>query len=695
MKTIHYLKKMFSGALLLTLLNLTLTFYGQVEYIDVIPDARIRSSSPVKIDMNQDGVTDLQFTVSYWLEGEINITEYRIHTSYGVSVAVSNEMVSAIDDNSLIDQELNWSHGHATVVMLTDSYYGVYGFWRDVREGFVGVRITEDSQYRYGWIRLHQPYRDFYVADHAIESLYGQGILAGDGIPPGATSLLGEDIDDYQDGRDLKCSFTKAKDESLFSEYRLFITKADDTTANNVELMSQLPEEKYVQFLVDTLSPLFTEEQIMDENTIDIDGDTITFFVDYRVHVLNVARSGVTEENILSTSSQIITLQEYTEQVLHVRGYDKGNSNSSADLNVAFDKVEHEQYVGEYRIFIANESDTADFDLETALSLPQSYYTVKIPDGSDVDKALHPDQLDVGGEQIVNGVDYFAFVLSIADSTYSVTSALSSEPSRKFILGNPDLIITGQITGENVIHYTFEPPPHIANSYYDLDLDNDSTPDFTIMTHYGEHWNYRGAFLNVTAQRDNQVLLCKHEEHSDWAAVLYTNEQIGASSRWLNGRAIILEDVWDGGYHDRYWGHWHSSDWHGESFYIGLCVMDHETPIYGWVKMAAVLCNMEWEIYECAYQTSPNSVHESEDHLNFTLRPNPARDYIYLDNADGLNINREINVKIYNKLGVKMDEFTYTDSEYKYCVSDYPPGLYFCSIGYEGEEFKVIKFIIN
>jgi hypothetical protein len=693
MKTIHYLKKMFSGALLLTLLNLTMTFYGQVEYVDVIPDVRIRSSYPVKIDMNQDGVTDLQFTVSYWLEGELSITEYRIHTSYGVSVAITNEMVSAIDDNSLIDQELNWSYGNATVVMLTRGYDD-YGFWLDVREGFVGVRITEDSLYRYGWVRLHQPYSDFYVVDYAIELSYGQGILAGDGIPVGATSLLGEDIDDYQDGRDLKCSFTKAKDESLFSEYRLFIAKADDTTANNVELMSQLPEEKYMQFLVDTLSPSFTEEQIMNENTIDIDGDTITFLVDYRVHILNIARSGVTEENILSTPSQIITLQAYTEPVLNVRGYDKGNSNTSADLHVAFDKVENEQYVGEYRILIAKESDTAGFDLETALSLPQSYYTVKIPDGSDVDKALHPDQLDVGGEQIVNGVEYFAFVLSVADSTYSVTNVLS-EPSRKFILGNPDLFITGQITGENVVHYTFDPPPHIANSYYDLDLDNDSTPDFTIRARSGDHWNYIGAFLNVTALRDNQVLLCKHEEHSDWAAVLHTNEQIRPSARWLNGRAIILDYEWDGGYNDHYWGHWSSSDWGGESFYIGLCVMDHETPIYGWVKIACVYNGIEWGIYECAYQTSPNSVQENEDHLNFTLRPNPARGYIYLDNADGLNTNREIHVKIYNKLGVKMDEFTYTASEYRYCISDYPPGLYFCSIGYEGEEeFKVIKFII-
>jgi hypothetical protein len=201
---------------------------------------------------------------------------------------------------------------------------------------------------------------------------------------------------------------------------------------------------------------------------------------------------------------------------------------------------------------------------------------------------------------------------------------------------------------------------------------------------------------NVTAQRDNQVLLCKHEEHSDWAAVLHTDEQIRASARWLNGRAIILENVWDGGYNNRYWGHWSSSDWGGESFYIGLCVMDHETPIYGWVKIACVHSGIEWEIYECAYQTSPNSVQESEDHLNFTLRPNPARDYIYLDNPDGLNIHQEIHVKIYNKLGVIMDEFTYTDPEYRYCISDYPPGLYFCSIGYEGEEeFKVIKFIIN
>ena len=690
MKANLFKTKMDLITLTLSILLITVSVYGQVEYIDMIPDVRI--SQPLEIDFNQDGITEIKFSQHYWLEGEATVTEYRVQTYDGVSVAVSSGYASAINLNSSIGTNLNWSNEATTLVMLgyVSDYEIYYGAWLDIKQGFIGIRINEGSQYMYGWIRIHQPYSwKLFVADYAIGS---EGILGGDGIPLGATSIFGKDISDNFDGRDLRYSFTKAIDESIFSAYRVFIAKADDTTANNVELISQLPEEKYVQFFVDTLSPEFTEEHVMAENTIDIEGDTISMHMDYKVHVLNVAKSGVTEENILSTPSSVFSLEAYTESVQNVRGYDRGNSNSSIDINVVFDKVETEEYVSEYRIFISKKSNEDDFDVVTALNLSQSYYTSKIPDGSNINAILDSDQLDIDGDPIVNGIEYVAIVLSVADGFYSVISALA-KPSRKFLLGQPDILITGQTTGDNLIHYTFDPPVITFESSYELDLNNDKTPDFTFIASSDHHWNFSAWRFHITSQRNNMVLLCENEEHGNWAAVLRASEQVGAVFRWLNEPVIIVDKEYYG-YTGYSWGNW-DWDWGSEEFYIGLCVMDHESPIYGWVKIVCTVAGLEWTFFECAYQISPSIVKENIDYHNVILSPNPARDYIYLNKKGDLNPNYEIYVKIYNKLGVIMDEFTFVDSDYEHCISDYPSGIYFCLIRYEGKEVEIVKFIVN
>jgi len=78
----------------------------------------------------------------------------------------------------------------------------------------------------------------------------------------------------------------------------------------------------------------------------------------------------------------------------------------------------------------------------------------------------------------------------------------------------------------------------------------------------------------------------------------------------------------------------------------------------------------------------------------FSLSPNPARDYIYLKRINHINSSSEVQVKIYNTKGSIEDQFMFNGSGYKYDITGYSPGLYYCQISEEGKLAESIKFVV-
>jgi len=698
MKTALSQSSLLHGTLILCFLLLSVSGIGQVEYTDIAPDKYLNRNTEYNIDIDKDSVTDFVFKFEYSYYAETYDYIFKIFCKNSSQVAVTDDKVSVVNNGGIIDHNLSWSNQTEVLLLYyNDGGYWEEGNWIDVTDGFVGLRIKNGDHYKYAWLRIYIiNNRAMYLADFGIHLEFDSAIIAGEGIPIAATSLFLKDVDDYFDGRDLEVSFTKAFDESPYSDYRIIISKANDSSAYDLDEMNQVQETRYVEIAVDSLDDSHTVTVKLAQDAVDKDGDSFAPLVEYRAHLLNVNKSGIASENVLSSSSPALLLQAFSEAVKNPVGYDNGNNNDAGDISVSFHMAAREAFISEYRIFILQPEEINDFDVNTALSLSPDFYSVYIPDSNHIDILINPNQLDVNGNALTEGIAYHAIVLSVADGVYSISSSLS-KPSRKFILKNPDDLKAGQSEGEDIIYHEFDTAIEFdyygGYHYHEFDMDGDSITDFVFEGHYFEGNMYQEYSLFVIPERNNKVLLCDHEEYDNWTGLLYYNHQISGDYRWLNNESILMDYDWDatvGLRHD--WGH--LRHYHNTDLQLGLCLMDNEIPIYGWITInSADLSALIIKKY--GYFDAANTISGNRGQAKINLYPNPAKDYILLEKNNPALSNSEVRVKIYNSQGAIKDEFSFGGSEYKLELSDYPSGIYFCVSSTDVEDLQTIKFVVD
>ncbi len=665
---------------------------AQVIYTDVVPDALF--SYPVysySIDINNDGEVDFKFIYISIQEYDTWTTTCKIETFGDNQVAINNGSAAVIQLGEEVNNNHEWSVQNEVIMYVHNTVYGHSGNWYNVDQGFVGLKINTSKGSYYSWVRIHFKGWNHKVIDYAYNTTAGEFILAGNDIPSGATSVYANDQYDYFDGRDIHVSFTKALIENNFSEYRVILTKSDDTTAYNLEIMNQVPPEKYHAVLVDTTSEDFVVEFNFDSTAIDKDGDLVIKFTDYKIHLLNISISGNPADNVLSSPSPAFIIQAFTQAIDKTTAWDDGNSGTANDISVSFNHVSNEYLVNEYRIFIAKTEDALLFDVAAALSLPSQFYMAKIPNGNNVQVRMNEDFIDIKGNNIISNNEYSAIILSVADSVYSKTSALSP-PSRKFILKNPSDINAGKKTGDSIVYFEINPP--IIVDFYggnslEFDMNQDGEMDF-VFTGYGYESPMRfGYGFFITGLNDNKVLLCDHANHENWVGILFQNEQIGEEYRWYNERAIFLEwvyDAWSGV--NYFWGHCNIDD-----FYVGLFIMNNGTPVYGWVHLERI--NMlEYKFWEVAYTAyDGNALPELTSCENISVYPNPANSFIIIQ-VNNFNPNDKVTAKLYNSQGIFIKSVKLSKKVNKLDISKYPAGMYYCVTTINTTWEASIKFLV-
>ena len=103
--------------------------------------------------------------------------------------------------------------------------------------------------------------------------------------------------------------------------------------------------------------------------------------------------------------------------------------------------------------------------------------------------------------------------------------------------------------------------------------------------------------------------------------------------------------------------------------------------------VASVCENGESEQSEAfEFEVKGESINEIENNLK--IYPNPANDYIKLS-AVGYQLSA---VKIYNHLGILVEEFEVNSNEIEINISNYNSGIYFVEINTEKEN-NIIKII--
>lgn len=670
---------------------------SQIEYTDRVPDEKITSSQNVTVDLDKDGKIDFEFRLKVNHQYDTYQYIFDVINKNATEVAVNDGSASVIQYGDSIDENLLWNPSYAVNMLNIVAGYEESGNWLNVQNGFLGLRIKTGNQYIYGWLRIHLVGNyAMWVVDYACEMEIDNPISAGQGIPSGATSLFGKDLDDFFDGRDIYVSFTRAFDEVNFKEYRIILAKADDTTALDLHEMNQVGEDNYYSVLIDSLDGSHVVSRHLLTNTTDKEGDSIKGFVKYRIHLLNVAANGDLSDNNLSFPSPEFSLQSYTQAATELVAWDNGNNNSADDVNFSFTRATKDWDISEYRVFLGKPEEIANFNIQTALSRNENYYTSIPPDTTYVISSLNANQLDINGNSIKAGNYYQAIVLTLADSIYSITSTLSL-PSRQFSLNNPNNIVAGQETGNQLATYNCDSlfsnyTSWIADtdSIY-IDMNRDGLADFRLTGLDLISPMFFVLRFKINPERNNKILCCSHENHDKWIDVLFKNEAITQEYNWVNEESIFINAHMDSYSGINYWyGHGGYDElYHADPFYIGFCIMDNpDKPQYGWLYLEGT----KFTTY--AFQDFENSFEETKISDEFTLYPNPASGYILIKTNQPLGYSNQIKVKIYNSMGIKIQYFELL----KNCqidISNYPVGIYYCVIKKGNNFSETHKFIVN
>lgn len=676
--------------------------YGQVNYTDIVPD---RSINDLSFDVNDDSITDFVINIDWSNYGSIYHLDFYIVVTGAGQVALTNDSASMIMAGDIIDENINWSMVDTIPMLYIREYNVNQGNWNcEDASGFLGFRIMVDDKYHYSWVRINLGQINniytpaWHAADFGFELTPDSSIIAGDGIPLGATSVYARDKNYYSDLIDIGGSFTKAFDETLFSEYRAILAKADDSTAYDLDVMNQLPESRYYSIAIDSADASHVIKINISNVTLDKDGDSVKNVRDYRVHLLNVSITGNAIENILSTPSSVFYLRA-RPRATYPMGWDDGDKNNSDDIHVSFPHINNEQYLWEYRVFVAPLDTTTNFDLQTAISLNEEYYTNVLPSLNNIDTMLKANQLDVKGNIIKESVLYQIFVLSLADSNYARISALSL-PSRRFILKTPNNFFAGQKTGNNVNYFgcdslfsedaIWKEGFNGSEETY-IDMNRDGITDYTLFGHYSASPSASSSSWLIKGHRNNRVLVCSHLEHDNWIDVLRENDAISEDYNSSNELVTLVTESHSDFYgtYERT-GHFpngvlsHSTYY----YYIGFCIMDGDKPQYAWLYLKGA------EFIDYAFQELNSGVDESLSATKFTIYPNPAHDILYVKNTEQGITAGDSQVKIMNNQGIIISEFSLAGPAYQLDVSGYPSGLYFCLISEEGKEIETLKFIV-
>ncbi len=116
----------------------------------------------------------------------------------------------------------------------------------------------------------------------------------------------------------------------------------------------------------------------------------------------------------------------YAPVATNVMGSDVGNNGDGTDLQISFTIPTSEVGITEYRIFVVDSADAANFTIDTAKAVPVGDYIVHTPNAANYNSAQLATTTDVKGNLIANNKPYVIFVMSLHDGANTNDPILST-----------------------------------------------------------------------------------------------------------------------------------------------------------------------------------------------------------------------------------------------------------------------------
>ncbi|GJM82950.1 hypothetical protein HMSSN139_54460 [Paenibacillus sp. HMSSN-139] len=261
-----------------------------------------------------------------------------------------------------------------------------------------------------------------YAGTNTLSSASSAITLAYGNTVDTVSNVTVEDVSDYNDGRDLRVTFTRASNETYISNYRIMVVKTSDAGNFTLSKANNVGSSNYT-----TVSKNgYTLSTVLNAGARDVDGATIRNGVSYRVFVLSVATNGYNLSNALSYYSSPITLStNAVGAVSNLNVADVSDYGDGRDLWVSFNRAADESNISHYRIMVVKSANAGSFNLSKANAVPSDRYTYISKGNYTLTGTLAAGAKDVDGAAIRSGVSYQVFVLSYGSGGYSGSNALS------------------------------------------------------------------------------------------------------------------------------------------------------------------------------------------------------------------------------------------------------------------------------
>lgn len=256
---------------------------------------------------------------------------------------------------------------------------------------------------------------------------------------PSANVIVATDVADNSNGQDIEVTFDAANSEVGISTYRIFVVKdvstAGFTLANALNLGANFYKE-----VIPNGGP-YTE--ILNANQKDSDGFDIVVGQPYSIFVLSITNGTIANVSSIASSANTLTLNSPTSGASNVVGTDIADFANASDVRVDFDAAPNESGIAEYRVMVVKEANVPSFDVTAAENVAFGDYAKVTPNGSaNYTRIFTVSAQDTDGDDIIEGVTYQAFVLSVGDGVIANISNLTS-PSDTFTLKSPPPVVSG------------------------------------------------------------------------------------------------------------------------------------------------------------------------------------------------------------------------------------------------------------
>ncbi|WP_313641805.1 copper amine oxidase N-terminal domain-containing protein, partial [Paenibacillus sp.] len=285
------------------------------------------------------------------------------------------------------------------------------------------------------------------AANHVLSSVSSAIMLSSLGI----SNLSVSDVNNYNDGRDLRVSFTHATDETYISQYRIMVVPTSYYSSFSLAEANNVSSAYYTA--VSTTGT--TTNQVLTSSTRDVRGALIKNGVNYKVYILSIGSGSNTGGNVLSSPSSVITLlnDSSVSIVSNLSVSDVNDYGDGRDLRVSFTHPTDETYISQYRIMVVPTSYYSSFSLAEANNVSSSNYISVSTSGSSTSQVLTSSTRDVLGALIKNGTSYRVYVLSIGSGIYWDSNVLSSASSVITLLNDSSVKAVTNLSVSDVNDY--------------------------------------------------------------------------------------------------------------------------------------------------------------------------------------------------------------------------------------------------